>query len=233
MIQAGEVAVVTGASSGLGRALALALAARGMEVQAVGRDREALLAAGREAGPRWVPLPLDLRDEAGTRSGLQAIPGPVHLLIHGAGVVELGAVAEAPVAHLDDQYQVNLRAPFLVTQLLLPRLLASRGQIVFLNSGAGLTARGGWAQYAMTKFGLKALADALREEVKPKGVRVMSVYPGRAATKMQQKVRALEGQGYRAEDYLQPGDVSHLVVEALALPRSADVIDLNIRPGNS
>lgn len=233
MLRAGQRAVITGASSGLGRALALGLAKRGLLIHAFGRRSAELSALAAEAGPKLQPVVLDLLDDAQVRAACAAIPGPVELLIHGAGVVELGPVAAARVADLDAQYQVNLRAPFLLTQLLLPPLIAQQGQVVFLNSGAGLTARAGWAQYAMTKFGLKALADALREEVKPQGVRVMSVYPGRAATPMQERVRRLEGQPYRAEDYLQPEDVSHLVIEALALPRTADVIDLNIRPGRA
>ncbi|MBK6683824.1 MAG: SDR family NAD(P)-dependent oxidoreductase [Deltaproteobacteria bacterium] len=233
MLQAGQRAVVTGASSGLGRALALALAKRGLVIHAFSRRPAELAVLAAEVGPQLVPVEVDLLDEGQARTICAAIPGPIDLLVHGAGMVELGPVAQAPVADLDAQYQLNLRVPFWLTQLFLPQLIARQGQVVFLNSGAGLTARGGWSQYAMTKFGLKALADALREEVKPLGVRVMSVYPGRAATPMQERVRRLEGQPYRAEDYLQPEDVGHLVVEALALPRTADVIDLNIRPGRA
>jgi len=208
----GQTAVVTGATSGLGRSLVESLVAEGAVVYALGRDQRAL-------------------DELAGGLGERLRPHAIDLLIHAAGVVELGPVDSAPISALDEQYRINLRAPFLITQLLLPKLVVQKGQIVFINSGAGLTARAGWSQYAISKFGLKALADALREEVKPEGVRVMSVYPGRAATPMQAKVRALEGQPYKPDDFLQPSDVTSMVLAALSLPRSADVIDLNIRPG--
>ena len=89
----------------------------------------------------------------------------------------------------------DLVAPYRaeLTRLLLPRLRAERGAVVFVNSGAGLRANPGWASYAASKFALRALADALREEEAPHGVRVCTVYPGRTATPMQQSVRAQEG----------------------------------------
>ncbi|MGH7855798.1 MAG: SDR family NAD(P)-dependent oxidoreductase, partial [Candidatus Binatia bacterium] len=155
------------------------------------------------------------------------------VLVHSAGNVALGAVESAPVAELDRQYRVNLRAPYVLTQTCLPLLRAAGGQIVFVNSGAGLHARPQWSQYAMTKHGLKALADSLREEVKPAGIRVMSVFPGRTATPMQESVHRIEGKEYHAGDFLQPEDVASQVAAAVGLPRTADVTDLILRPGRS
>ena len=145
-------------------------------------------------------------------------------------MVALGPVASLSVATFDRHYRLNLRAPYLLTQLLLPRVLEAKGQIVFVNSGAGLNARGDWSQYAASKHGLKALADSLREEVKAAGVRVTSVYPGRTASPMQRQVREMEGQSYDAADFVQPDDVAQMLVSTLMLPRSAEVGDVTVRP---
>ncbi len=89
-------------------------------------------------------------------------------------------------------------APAELTRLLLPQLRAARGHVVFVNSGAGLRANPEWGAYAASKHGLKALADALRGEEADHGVRVTSVYPGRTATPMQEKVHRQEGKEYDA-----------------------------------
>jgi NADP-dependent 3-hydroxy acid dehydrogenase YdfG len=85
-------------------------------------------------------------------------------------------------------------------------------------------------QYASTKHGLKALADSLREEVNSRGVRILSIFPGRTATPTQEKVHAGEGRPYRPERLLQPEDVAAVVINALCLPRTAEVTEIKIRP---
>ncbi len=152
------------------------------------------------------------------------------MLIHSAGVIDLGSIETAPVEGLDWQYSVNVRAPYALTQGLLPILRLSQGQIVFINSSAGLTARLGVSQYAATKHAIKAVADSLREEVNADGLRVLSVFVGRTATPMQAAVHEMEGRSYHPERLLQPEDVALLVVNALSLPRSAEVTDITIRP---
>lgn len=219
-----RIAVVTGATSGIGQKIAELLLERGAKVHALGRDEARLAAiAAKGATPHAVDL---------TKLDPDALAFEcVDLLVHSAGVCTLGSIEEAPVEQLDHNYAVNLRAPVLLTQRLLPALLTAKGQVVFVNSGAGLSAKAGWGHYAASKFGLKAIADSLREEVKPRGVRVMTVYPGRTATPMQAEVRRMEGATYDPDAYIDPADVARMVVEAAALPRTADVIDLNIRTG--
>ena len=84
--------------------------------------------------------------------------------------------------------------------------------------------------YAASKYALKALADALRAEVNALGLRVLSVYPGRTASRMQAEVHAAEGRPYRPETLMQPEDVAASILAALALPRTAELTDLHIRP---
>ncbi len=121
-------------------------------------------------------------------------------------------MAATPIADLDRQYQVNFRAPYLLTRGLLPALTRAKGQIVFLNSSVFLNARGGATGYAASKYALKAFADALRAEVNPDGLRVLSVFPGRTASRMQAEVHAAEGARYDPSRLLQPEDVAAAVL---------------------
>lgn len=226
-----RLALVTGASSGIGRAIALALASDGWELRLLGRDEARLgeaVEAARAAGGPATSQRLDLRD----RAALAELSLPEHLdaLVHAAGAIALGTVAEADPADLDRQYEVNLRAPFVLTQRALPALRRARGQVVFVNSGSGLRAKAGWSGYAASKFGLRAVADALREELAGDGVRVASVYPGRTASPMQEAVRRMEGGPYEPDAYLRPEDVAAQVRLLLSLPERASVQDVTIRP---
>ena len=138
-------------------------------------------------------------------------------------------VAEGSAENFSLHYRTNLLGPYLLTQQLLSLLLRRRGQIVFINSSVGLTARANIGQFAATKHGLKAIADSLRDEVNPAGVRVLSVYPGRTATPTQERLHTLEGRPYRPDRLLQPEDVASVVVNALCLPRTAEVTEIRIR----
>ena len=227
--------VVTGASSGIGRAIALALGSAGATVCTVARRRDELkVTADRSNGSgRFVLYAADLVDDDEVERLVHALlarDGGVDVLVHSAGTISIGDFETASVRDLDRQYAANVRAPYLLTQALLPALRASRGQIVFVNSTAGLAATAQIAQYAATKHALKAIADSLREELNPHGVRVVSVYPGRTATPMQAALHAVEDKPYVPERLMQAEDVASLVLSALALPRSTEVTDLMARP---
>ena len=101
---------------------------------------------------------------------------------------------------------------------------------MFVSSSAGLTPRAGVSAYAASKAALTALATALREEVNRDGVRVLTVYPGRTAGKMQEQVKAFEGKPYEPERLVQPEDVAQATIAALELPRTAELTDLHLRP---
>ncbi|WP_226532957.1 SDR family oxidoreductase [Microbacterium paraoxydans] len=224
--------LITGAGSGIGAVLARRLRDRGDDVVALVRD------AGRakevaEALPGAGVLVGDLAQPGRLSWALskQQLPDRIDSLIHVAGVVDLGAVAELPAALWERQLAVNLVAPAELTRLLLPVLRVSQGQIVFVNSGAGLRANAGWSAYAASKHGLKALADALRAEEAQHGVRVTSIYPGRTATPMQERVHQQEGQDYDAERFITPESVATTILTALDLPRDAEITDLTVRPG--
>ncbi|MFG3050724.1 SDR family oxidoreductase [Kitasatospora sp. NPDC048239] len=224
--------LITGAGSGIGAVLAERLAERGDELWLLARDarRAAQL---RERFPTARTLVGDLGDPAklSWAFGHQALPVELDSLLHIAGVVELGPVGELPVKAWQETLNVNLVAPAELTRLLLPSLRLVKGHVVFVNSGAGLNAHGDWSAYAASKHGLKALADALRQEEHGNGVRVTSVYPGRVATAMQVKVHQQEGKEYDADRWIDPESVVKALLTALDLPRDAEITDVTVRPG--
>jgi NADP-dependent 3-hydroxy acid dehydrogenase YdfG len=222
------VTLITGAAGGIGAALARELAGT-HDLILQGRDGERLAALCAEVcGAR--PLVLDLtRPEAFEAATAEL--GRVTNVVHNAGVVELGTVAEQGPEIWTHTLAVNVVAPAALTRALLPGVRAERGTVVFVNSGAGLRANAGWASYAASKFALRALADALRDEEAPHGVRVSTVYPGRTATPMQQKVRMQEGGGYDPADFIDPATVAATVRFVLDAPRDATLPDVSVRPG--
>lgn len=231
----GRVALVTGASSGVGRAISIALSRVGAQLCAVGRNRDALMetvaVARQHSEARGFQIDLAREEGLGELvSNLKAL-GRLDILVHSAGVMHLGPMRNATVEDLDVQFATNVRAPYLLTQQLLPLLKIAPGQVVFINSSAGLAARrDDTGQYAATKHALKAIADSLREEVNRDGIRVLSVYPGRIATPMQEAICSKEGRAYDPAALLQPEDIATFVVQALTLPFTAEVTDISIRP---
>jgi NADP-dependent 3-hydroxy acid dehydrogenase YdfG len=232
----GQVAVVTGAGSGIGKAIALALGELGATLVLLGRRLDLLESVASELAVRDTKSHCIAVDVA-ERSSLQNLTqrllrdfSRLDILVHSAGVVRMGNVADAPVDDFELLLRTNLLGPYELTQKVLPLLRRQRGQIVFINSSVSLAPRAGVSQYAATKSALKALADSLRAEVNPDGIRVLSVYPGRTATPTQADLHAQEQKPYRAERLLQPEDVAQIVINALCLPATAEVTDLHIRP---
>ncbi|WP_203604859.1 SDR family oxidoreductase [Streptomyces sp. SID8014] len=223
--------VITGAGSGIGAAVARRLHERGDHLVLVARDagRARELAA---AHPGAGTLVADLADPDRISWALshQTLPDRIDSLLHIAGVVDLGAVDELTPKTWRHQIDVNLLAPAELTRHFLPQLRLTHGHVVFVNSGAGLNANGGWAAYAAAKHGLKALADALRQEEQPHGVRVTSVYPGRTASAMQQKIHQQEGKEYDPGRWISPDSVATALLTALDLPADAVINDLTVRP---
>ena len=234
-ILSNQIAVVTGAGSGIGRAIALRLAHEGALVYLVDIDIEALGAVRKKCDSAFrnlIPYYANLeRDEEihALASHLRGNHGVVDLLVHSAGVVAVGEVLTAKIEDFDWQFRVNVRAPYLLTQVLLPLIRTRSGQIVFINSSAGLHASAGSSGYAAIKHALKPLADSLRNEVNRDGIRVLSVYRGRMATPTQEKIFQAEGRAYIAEKLLQPEDVAETVMGAIKLPAAAELTDLHVR----
>ena len=233
---AGRVALVTGASSGIGRAIALAYAARGGSVGLAGRNRRALEEVGSEVaglGARAKALVADLsRDESWRTLPEQVrdVFGRLDALIHAAGLYAIGPGEAGDGDDVSLLWQVNARAPLLLSLACREMLRESEGEIVFVNSSVVGSSAPGLAAYAASKRALAAIADSLRATLNEQGIRVLSVYPGRTATPMQRRILQHEGRAYRPEALLQPDDVAAAVVHALQLPRTGEITDIHIRP---
>ena len=171
--------LVTGCSSGIGRAIALRLARAGWPVVATARKPE-LLHDLRGAGCRVMRL--DLTDESSMRGAVDAIEaadGAVGVLVNNAGYSQAGAVEALPIARARDQFEANVFGPARLSQLVLPGMRRQRwGRIVNMSSMGGKLVLPGAGYYHATKFALEALSDALRFEVERFGIDVVLIEPG-------------------------------------------------------
>ncbi len=220
--------LLTGAGSGIGSVLAGVLHARGEDLVLVARSQE----RADELSSRYPGATLLVADLSDVDSLAELeLPDALDSVVHAAGVVDIGPVAELPAWQWRDQLEVNLLAPAELTRCALPALRAARGTVVFVNSGAGLRANSEWAAYAASKHGLRALADALRAEEREHGVRVTSVYPGRTATPMQARVHVQEGKEYDESEWIRPETVADTILHVLDLPRDATIPDVTVSPG--
>jgi NADP-dependent 3-hydroxy acid dehydrogenase YdfG len=224
-----QTVLVTGAGTGIGRAIAQAIGATGASVWLIGRRPGPLAeTAATIDGARL--LAADITRTDAVERLARAVDG-VDVLIHCAGTIATGRTQEAAIDDLDDQYAANVRGPYLLTQALLPRLRSSgRGEIVFIGSTSALGPRPGVGQFAATQAALRSLADTLRAEVNEHGVRVTTLHVGRTATGRQRHLHALEGREYRPDELMQPEDVAAMVVAAINLPRTAEVTEIVMRP---
>jgi len=219
--------LVTGAGSGIGRIVAERLLERGDDVWAIARSTERAHDL-REELPGATVLVADLEFPESIES--LELPDRLDSVVHSAGVVRLGPVAELSVDDWASQLRVNVVAPAALTRVALPGLRAAHGTVVLVNSGAGLTAHPGWSAYAASKHGLKALADSLRAEEHEHGVRVTSVYPGRTSTPMQAEVHRQEGKEYDAEQWIDPATVADAILRVIDLGDDATITDVTVRP---
>jgi clavulanate-9-aldehyde reducatase len=237
---AGRVAVVTGASSGIGAATATALSRAGATVALGARRRDRLeqVAAGLE-GPSSLHE-VDVTDEAQARAFVESVHaehGGLHLLVNNAGVMLLGPVAGADTAKWRQMIDVNLWGLLVCTHAALPLIAGSGGgDIVNLSSVAGRRADAGAAVYNMTKFGVHAFSEALRQEALHAGVRVTVVAPGLVDTELQGHntdpvvVRALETALERVGDPLEAEDIADAIVYAATRPKHVCLNEVLVRP---
>ena len=229
-----RLAVVTGASSGIGAATACALARAGFRVVLGARRADRLEEVARECGGE--ARPLDVTDPASVESFVAALPAAVHLLVNNAG----GALGLDPVAEADDErwrtmFETNVLGTVRMTRALLPALEASGdGHVVNIGSTAGFETYRGGAGYTAAKHGLRALTDTLRLELLGRPVRVTEVAPGLVETEFS-VVRFAGDRGraaavYRGMTPLTADDVADAVVWAATRPPHVNVDRIVLRP---
>lgn len=170
-----RLALVTGASTGIGRATALHLEARGFRVLAGVRDPG-------DAPPGTEAVRLDVTSQDDIDAAAERVGAELHVLVNNAGVAVGGPLEVVPLEDWRRQIDINLLGQVAVTQALLPALLRARGCVVNMSSIGGRVANPLFGPYSASKFALEAVSDALRREVGPHGVRVVVVEPGGIAT---------------------------------------------------
>jgi NADP-dependent 3-hydroxy acid dehydrogenase YdfG len=217
-------ALITGAGGGIGSAVAAALAPTHTLLLA-GRPSDRLDAVAERLGA--TTFPLDITDGTDIEAACEIID-TLDVLVHNAGMSIPGRVADSTVDEWRATFAVNVFGPVELTLALLPPLRAARGLVVFINSGAGLTASSGMASYSASKFALRAFADSLRRD-EPE-LRVTTIYPGRTDTAMQRDLVAFEGGEYDATRFLRPETVAGAVAHVVATPRDGHVHELVLRP---
>ncbi|HWM10049.1 MAG TPA: SDR family NAD(P)-dependent oxidoreductase [Solirubrobacteraceae bacterium] len=226
----GRTALVTGASGGLGQAIARALARRGASVVLTARRAEVLEPLAAETGGR--ALTCDLSDRASVER-LVSDAGPVDVLVANAAIPGSGPIDSFTVEEIDRAIEVNLRAPMVLARLMCEGM-AERGggQIVFVSSLSGKAGTAGSSVYAATKFGLRGFAQGLREDLRPRGVGVSTVFPSfiRDAGMFHESGGKLPGYiGTKT-----PEDVAGAVIAAIERDRSEiDVAPLALRLGTA
>src|SRR5262245_6489732 len=220
------LALITGASRGIGKAIADALGAT-HDLLLGGRDENALTSQAAEL-PSARPWAVELTDDKALAAATADIDR-LDVLVHSAAISRLGALGDLSSADWRDSFNLNVVAVAELTRLLLPALRAAEGHVVLINSGSGLKANPRWGAYAASKFALRAYSDVLRAEEEPNGLRVTSVHPGRTDTDMQRSVRAFEQGDYVAEKYMRPESVAAIIKAAVETPRDAHVHEIVIR----
>lgn len=217
-------AMITGATGGLGFAIATALEPTHTLFLA-GRPSDRLDQVAAEFGATtW---PIDLSDTAAIPAAVEPIV-ELDVLIHNAGVAFPGRVAESTVDDWRTTMQVNVVGAVALTLELLPALRAAGGHVVFINSGAGITASPGLASYSASKFALRGFAQSLRGD--EPSLRVTSVHPGRIATQMQKGLVAYEGGDYDPSRFLSPQTVAKVVADVVNAPADAHIHEVIVRP---
>jgi NAD(P)-dependent dehydrogenase (short-subunit alcohol dehydrogenase family) len=219
--------LITGASRGIGRAIADKVATAGDCLLLHGRDRDALAATCQLVGAKTakaIPLCYDLRDPAAIQKMVEEIGNePLDGLINNAGVAVVKPLDAITLAEWQTTLDVNVTAPFLLTQKLLP-IMPAGSTIVNILSIAAKTGFPNWSSYCMSKFALEGFSQAVREELRPRGIRVLNIYPAATATEIWNGV---EGDWPR-EKMLSAEEIGEAVAYALSRPKDVAVENITL-----
>ena len=241
------VALVTGASSGIGQAAARTLAARGAAVALVARRADRLQELAGEiadAGGTALPIEADVSDRGQAEAAVERTAeelGRLDVLVNNAGVMLLGPIVDAPLEEWERMVQVNLLGLLYTTHAALPHLLEAAendprrvADLVNISSVAGRMARKGSGAYNATKHGVGAFSESLRQEVTGRHVRVSLVEPGAVATELQSHnrdgIREEIEQRFEDMDILQAEDIAGAIAYVVTRPRHVAVNEVLVRP---
>ena len=236
-----QVVAVTGASSGIGEATAVACAQAGASVALAARrgDRiQALAERIAEHGGRALAIPTDLAQEAQARAFIErthAELGRLDVLVNNAGVMLLGPIGGAPTAEWRRMIDANVYGVLYCTHAALPLMAAQgSGHIINISSVAGRVARAGSGVYNLTKFGVGAFSESLRQEAVPLGVRVTVIEPGAVATELaghnRPEIREQIAKRFEGMTPIAAEDIARAVMYAIGQPANVSVNEVLVRP---
>jgi NADP-dependent 3-hydroxy acid dehydrogenase YdfG len=233
---AGRVAVITGASSGIGEATARALAADGHRLALLARRANRIQALAAELGEGAIAIQADVTDRASIVSAAQQVQselGGADILVNNAGVMLLAPFSSDQQAEHRQMVEVNLLGAMTATEVFLDQLRDGGGDLVNISSVAGRTARAGNAVYAATKWGINGWSEALRQELQP-DVRVMVIEPGAVATELTDHITHAETKRATQEFVkhlaITPQDIAEVIAFAVARPRRMTLNEILVRP---
>jgi len=227
----GKVALITGASRGIGLAIARSLASLGAKVAICARDSKRLEAAAaglKQAGASVVAIPADVRNANEIASLVRETEhalGPIEILVNNAGIGYFVPVQEASEANWDAVLDTNLKAVFLLSKAVAPGMIQRRGgHIINIGSLSGKSAFAGGAIYCASKWGLLGLTQCMAEDLRSYGVRVSAVLPGSVATEFSPHA------GKDTSKMLQPEDVAHAIESIVTQAPQSFISEVLIRP---
>jgi NADP-dependent 3-hydroxy acid dehydrogenase YdfG len=225
-----DIAIITGASKGIGRSVAKQLAKKDLEVLAVARNESQLISLQDEIlkdNGTCTYLSFDLRKEHDLKQLIDFLKNrklKIRILIHNAGIARVGSVADMPLTDWQDTLDINVTVPFYLTQKCIP-LLHEKAHIFFINSVAGLETFSDWSAYCVSKWGLRALADTLRTELAEKGIKVTSIYPSSVDTPMQDQLPY----NWDRSKMLKADDVAKAIIDCYLQPEHVYIKELELQ----
>jgi NADP-dependent 3-hydroxy acid dehydrogenase YdfG len=232
----GQVALITGASSGIGRAIAQAFLAEGADLVVVARRRERLEALADEArqrGRRSAVVVGDVRDEETARRAVQAATeelGRLDILVNNAGAGRYGNLVESSIADYEAMMDTNMRSTYLFTRHAVPVFLKSNaGVIITIASMAGITGLPGEAIYCATKFAQVGFTQALDRELRPHGIKAGVICPGGVKTEFAIGTGRTE-EGVAQSDMLEAEDVARATLLMATQPLGSRIAEIRMRP---
>ncbi|MBD8554991.1 SDR family oxidoreductase [Rhizobium sp. CFBP 8762] len=226
-----RVAVVTGATSGIGRATVEALRERGLTVYAVGRNETVLHELQQASGA--ISIRADVRDVAAIAGALEGVE--VDVLVNNAGILSTRApFQDMDPSEIDSMIDINLKAPMHLTRVVVPGMVArKRGHLIYIGSSGGQSAYPNMGAYGASKAGLSLFCDNLRCDLLGTSVRVSEIVPGRVETSLYRtsipggQAKALLYDGYRS---IQPENIAKIITDVISLPGFVDVSRLEVFP---
>ncbi len=224
-----KLAFVTGASKGIGRAVALESAYIGLDVIITGRNKDDLKSLENDitkSGQQCFNFTADLNNVEEIDNLLNNVKNlnrKISLLVISAGIAKVGLIRDMNIDDWEINIKTNLTAPFIITKNLLP-LMESNSHFIFVNSVAGKQAFAEWSSYCASKFGLKAFADSLRSEVAADGIKVTTIFPASVDTPMQDSLPY----DWDKSKMLQAKDVARTVMHCYSQPDNVQIKELEI-----